>query len=76
MFSQYNVDVDCLQEVYSGGAKFYYSVAVVKKGTLLDVNNIRQLRGKKTCFPGVGSLAGWIIPIHVVSWEGKFEPNF
>lgn len=56
------------QEVLEGGFKFYYSVAVVKKGTLLDVGSIRDLRGKKACFAGVGTMAGWVLPIRTVSF--------
>lgn len=47
--------------------RHFYSVAAVKKGSLPDVYSIRNLRGKKACFAGVGTLAGWVIPVHVVS---------
>lgn len=59
--------------MYAGGLKHYYATAVVKKGTLQDVNSIRQLRGKKACFSGVGSLAGWIIPVHTLMKSGGLE---
>lgn len=55
------------QEVLDGGHKFYYSVAVVKKGTLDDVVSLSGLRGKKACFPGVEAFAGWVIPVYTVS---------
>lgn len=70
--------VNLIQELYSSykvhflflwfadGDKFYYSVAVIKKGNLSDVSNLYHLRSKKACFPGVGSLAGWVIPIETV----------
>ena len=32
---------------------YYHSVAVVKKGSLPDVYNMHDLRGKKACFPKV-----------------------
>lgn len=44
----------------------YYSVALIKKNTLKDVYNLGNLQGKKACFAGVGTQAGWNIPIHKV----------
>ncbi|XP_054267842.1 melanotransferrin [Macrosteles quadrilineatus] len=70
---RYHSLIPIMQEVYEGGSKFYYSTAVIKKGTLTDVSNIRQIRGKKVCFPGVGSLAGWIIPIHELMRNGGLD---
>lgn len=70
---RYHSLVAIAQETYSGNSKHFYATAVVKKGTLPDVTNIRHLRGKKICFPGVGSLAGWIIPIYEVPY---IERNF
>lgn len=42
-------------------------MAVVKKGSLPEVTKLRDLRGKKACFAGVGTQAGWVIPIDIVS---------
>lgn len=39
---------------------YYYAVAVVKKGTDFQLN---QLEGKKSCHTGLGRSAGWVIPI-------------
>jgi hypothetical protein len=47
-----------MQEVYTNNQAFYFSVAVVKKFTLPEVQAISQLRGKKACFPGVGIHGG------------------
>lgn len=44
----------------------YYSVAIIKKNTLNDVYNLGHLKGKKACFAGVGTQAGWNIPINTV----------
>merc|ERR1711935_15860 len=54
----YDNDKDGLHQDY------YYSLAVVKKDTLSYVTEMRHLQGVKACFPRVGSLAGWTIPIH------------
>ena len=54
------------KEVTDTGATEYYSVAVVKRNTLQDVTSLRDLRGKKACFPGVGTMAGWVLPIYTV----------
>jgi melanoma-associated antigen p97 len=59
--------VPIMQETLDGGLTNYYAVAVVKKGSLPDVYNIRDLRNKKACFAYVGSQAGWNIPIYTVS---------
>jgi ABC-type phosphate/phosphonate transport system substrate-binding protein len=50
-----------------GAMKNYYAVAVVKKGSLPEVRTLKDLRGKKACFAGVGTQAGWVIPIDTVS---------
>lgn len=42
----------------------YYSVVVIRES--LDVKSLADLKGKKACFPGVGQMAGWIIPISVL----------
>ena len=58
--------------VFTGEQKFYYAVTVVRKGSLPDVKNLRDLRSKKACFTGVGTLAGWVIPIYTVCINENF----
>lgn len=65
---RYHSLIPIAQEINEGGFKFYYAVAVIKKNTLRDVTSLRDLRGKKACFSEVGSLAGWVIPVHTVSF--------
>lgn len=50
----------------TGNQRSYYAVAVIRKGTLPDVQTLHDLRGKKACFAGVGTLAGWVIPVYKV----------
>lgn len=52
--------------LFSDGSTNYYSVALIKKNTLNDVYNLGNLKGKKACFAGVGTQAGWNIPINTV----------
>lgn len=65
---RHNSLIPLMQEAYEGGFNFYYAVAVVKKGSIPEVASLRELRGKKACFSGVGSQAGWTIPIYTVSF--------
>lgn len=64
---RYHSLVPLMQEAYAGGFTYFYAVAVIKKGTLPDVREISDLRNKKACFAGVGTLAGWIVPVHTVN---------
>lgn len=59
-----------LCQLYGRGEPYQLAVAIVKKGGLPHVQagtGLHGLRGAKACFPGVGSLAGWVMPIHTVS---------
>lgn len=68
---RYHSLIPIMQESFDGGFKNYYSVAVIKKEEIPDVTSIRDLRGKKACFPEVGSQAGWTIPVHTVNTFDK-----
>uniref|UniRef100_A0A1B6EA49 Transferrin-like domain-containing protein n=1 Tax=Clastoptera arizonana TaxID=38151 RepID=A0A1B6EA49_9HEMI len=70
---RYHSLIPIMQESFGGNLTNYYAVAVIRKGTLPDVTNLRHLRGKKACFPGVGSLAGWVVPVHTLMREGGLE---
>lgn len=59
--------VPIAKEVAETGATVYYSVALVKKNSLRDLTSLHDLRGKKACFAGVGTMAGWVIPLYTVS---------
>ncbi|KAJ0170825.1 hypothetical protein K1T71_013597 [Dendrolimus kikuchii] len=68
--------VPIMQELYGRGEPYQYSVAVAKKGGLPNVQQstgLYALRGVKACFPGVGALAGWVMPIHVLMQEGGLK---
>ncbi|XP_017135642.1 melanotransferrin [Drosophila miranda] len=70
---RYNSLIPIMQEKLEGGFQEYQSVAVIKKGALSDVTSLHGLRNKRACFPWVGSLAGWIVPIHTLQKEGGME---
>lgn len=73
---RYHSLVPILQELYGRGEPYQYSVAVVRKGGLPGIQpgyGLHALRGAKACFPGVGALAGWVMPIHVLMQEGGLK---
>ncbi|KAM5154746.1 inhibitor of carbonic anhydrase-like isoform 3-T3 [Callospermophilus lateralis] len=47
---------------------YYYAVALVKKGTGFQLN---QLQGKKSCHTGLGWSSGWNIPISMLLPSGS-----
>lgn len=54
--------VPFIEERYTDGL---YSVAVIPKRS--DIRNLYDVRGKRACFAGVGTLAGWITPMDKVT---------
>ncbi|KFM64915.1 Melanotransferrin, partial [Stegodyphus mimosarum] len=62
---RYNSLVPIMAERYeSDEADGYYAVAVVRD--TFNVNTLTDLKGKRACFPGVGQMAGWMIPISIL----------
>ncbi|XP_072934834.1 transferrin 2 [Epargyreus clarus] len=73
---RYHSLVPILQELYGRGESYQYAVAVVNKGGLPTIQpgmGLHGLRGARACFPGVGSLAGWVMPIHTLMREGGLK---
>lgn len=70
---RYHSLIPFMQEIYESGVNYQYAVAVLKKGSLPDVQSLHDLRGKKACFAGLGMLAGWVMPIHVLMKQGGLE---
>ncbi|XP_012281642.1 melanotransferrin isoform X2 [Orussus abietinus] len=70
---RYHSLIPIMQEIYESGVNYQYAVAVIKKGSLKDVESLYDLRGRKACFAGVGTLAGWVLPIHMLMRDGGME---
>lgn len=70
---RYNSLIPLMQEVLENGFTNYHAVAVIKKDTLNGLSSLSDLRNKRACFPWVGSLAGWILPIFRLQREGGME---
>ncbi|CAH0401632.1 unnamed protein product [Chilo suppressalis] len=73
---RYHSLVPILQELYGRGEPYQYAVAVMNKGGLPHLQpgmGLHALRGAKACFPGVGALAGWVMPIHILMQEGGLK---
>ncbi|XP_032675278.1 melanotransferrin isoform X1 [Odontomachus brunneus] len=70
---RYHSLIPIMQEIYEGDINYQYAVAVIKSDSLLDVQSLHDLRGKKACFAGVGTLASWVIPINTLMKQGGME---
>ncbi|KAL4708556.1 hypothetical protein ACJJTC_014164 [Scirpophaga incertulas] len=73
---RYHSLVPILQELYGRGEPYQYAVAVIKKGglpRLMPGMGLHGLRGARACFPGVGALSGWVMPIHILMQEGGLK---
>jgi ABC-type phosphate/phosphonate transport system substrate-binding protein len=61
---RYHSLVPIMYETYNANKeKGYYSVAVVKTQSANYILDVRDLRGRRACFTGVGHFAGWVIPM-------------
>ncbi|KAL1513778.1 hypothetical protein ABEB36_003143 [Hypothenemus hampei] len=70
---RYHSLVPIAQEILEGGFNYYYAVAVVKSNGLTDVTTLRDLKGKRACFAGVETYAGWMLPISTLMRDGIIE---
>lgn len=57
---RYHSLLPIMKEVFVNQQEFYYSVAVVKRFQLPEMQKLGDLRGKRACFPGVGIHGGYI----------------
>ncbi|XP_034559808.1 transferrin-a isoform X2 [Notolabrus celidotus] len=71
--NNYNLQPIIAEDYGTNSETCYYAVAVVKKGSGFNFN---QLQGKRSCHTGLGKSAGWNIPIGtlvsmgLIQWEG------
>ncbi|CAG7721948.1 unnamed protein product [Allacma fusca] len=73
---RYNSLVPILQELYDDGESLgqtdrLYPVTLVRKGS--SISSLTDLKGKKACFGGVGSLAGWLVPVNKLMKLGGMD---
>ncbi|KAM8905947.1 melanotransferrin isoform 1-T1 [Lycaon pictus] len=52
----------------------YFAVAVVKRNSS-DAFSLDELRGRRSCHPGLGSPAGWDIPVGALLQRGFLRPR-
>uniref|UniRef100_A0A8D8LTG3 Serotransferrin n=1 Tax=Cacopsylla melanoneura TaxID=428564 RepID=A0A8D8LTG3_9HEMI len=70
---RYHSLIPIMQEVLKDGSKHYYAVAVMKKNAHPEITHLAHLRGRKACFAGVGTMAGWVIPVDTLMRKGGME---
>ncbi|XP_018016506.1 uncharacterized protein LOC108673222 [Hyalella azteca] len=70
---RYHSLVPIMKNVYQDGESDFYSVAVVKRGTLSGYSGLYSLRNVTACFPSVASMGGWVIPISRLMEAGAMK---
>lgn len=65
---RYHSLVPILKEMYnvegSGEQDYMYSVAIIPRNS--TISQLSDIRGRRACFAGVGTMSGWVIPIEKV----------
>ncbi|XP_054983193.1 melanotransferrin isoform X2 [Sorex araneus] len=52
----------------------YFAVAVVRRNSS-DAFSLDELRGRRSCHSGFGSLAGWAVPVGALTHKGFLRPK-
>ncbi|XP_049631578.1 melanotransferrin [Suncus etruscus] len=52
----------------------YFAVAVVRRNSS-DAFSLDELRGRRSCHSGLGSLAGWDVPVGTLTYKGLLRPR-
>lgn len=71
---RYHSLVPILKEMYdvegTGERDYMYAVAIVPKNS--TIQRLSDIRGRRACFAGVGTMAGWILPIDKVIYNKNY----
>uniref|UniRef100_A0A1W7R9D1 Transferrin n=1 Tax=Hadrurus spadix TaxID=141984 RepID=A0A1W7R9D1_9SCOR len=70
---KYSDLVPVAAEIYGQDDAKYYAVAVIRADS--DINNLGDLRGKRSCHTGIGRTAGWVIPVSSLITKEQISKN-